>query len=303
MDRPSVDVVVPFVGSDDDLATLCEHLSGLERADGDTIAVVDNRPRSQAAPERTIAGVRVISAPGVQSSYYARNRGVAAGSSPWLVFVDADVRVDPDLIRRYFEPSPASETAILAGTIANEVVDAGSGAPIAVRYAHLAQVFAQETTLANAAFPYAMTANCAIRRDAFEDVGGFVEHVRSGGDADVCIRIQAKDFKLEQRPNARVTHVSRDSVGKLLRQSARHGSGAAWLERLYPGFSPAGRVPGSWGTRQIAGSIVTGLRGDRERALVKFIDGARSVAFDLGRRVPNEVAPGPDSNGSGPLEL
>jgi hypothetical protein len=46
-----------------------------------------------------------------------------------------------------------------------------------------------------------------------------------------------------------------------------------------------------------------GLRGDRERALVKFIDGARSVAFDFGRRVSNEVSPGPGSNGSGPVDL
>jgi GT2 family glycosyltransferase len=303
MDRPSVDVIVPFVGSDGDLTRLCEHLGGLERGDGDTVAVVDNRPRPQPASERTIAGVRVISAPRVQSSYYARNRGAAAGSAPWLVFVDADVRVDRDLIDRYFEPPPDPGTAILAGTIANEVVETGAGASIAVRYAHLAQVFAQETTLANAAFPYAMTANCAIRRDAFEAVDGFAENVRSGGDADVCIRIHANDQKLEQRPAARVTHVSRDSVRKLLRQSARHGSGAAWLERLYPGFSPSGRVPGSWGSRQIAASLVVGLRGDRERALVKFIDGARSVAFDLGRRVPNEVSPGPDINGSDPVEL
>ena len=75
MDRPSVDVVVPFVGSDDDLSSLCEHLSALERGDGDTVAVVDNRRQPQPAPERAIAGVRVISALGLPSSYYARNRG------------------------------------------------------------------------------------------------------------------------------------------------------------------------------------------------------------------------------------
>ena len=50
--------------------------------------------------------MRVISAQGVQSSYYARNRGAAAGSAPWLLFVDADVRVDRNLIDRYFVPPP-----------------------------------------------------------------------------------------------------------------------------------------------------------------------------------------------------
>jgi GT2 family glycosyltransferase len=291
MGRPTVDVVVPFVGSDDDLTNLCEHLGRLERETGDSVVVVDNRPRPSAIPDREISGVRVIAAPDVQSSYYARNRGAAAGAAPWLVFVDADVRVDMDLIARYFDPPPGDRIAILAGDIANEVHDAGTQAPMAVRYAHLAQVFAQETTVTNAQFPYAMTANCAIRRDAFEQVNGFVENVRSGGDADICIRIQDRDWKMEHRPTAVVTHVSRDTVKKLLRQSARHGSGAAWLESLYPGFSPAGRIPGSWGCRQIAGSVIARIRGDQDRALVKFIDGARSVAFDFGRRAPNEVSP------------
>jgi GT2 family glycosyltransferase len=286
MDRPPVDVVVPFVGSEVELRALCDHLLSLRRNPDDSLIVVDNRPNRH--PDRVIEGVRVVSAPEVQSSYYARNRGAAAGSAPWLVFVDADVRVSDDLIDRYFGSPPSDRTGVLAGEIANEAPAPNGREPIAVRYAHLAQLFAQQKTLDNA-FPYAMTANCAIRREGFEAVGGFIENIRSGGDADICIRLRNVGWGLETRPGALVTHVSRETLRKLLRQSARHGSGAAWLERLYPGFSPSGRVPGAWAGRRLAAAALAGLKGDRDRALVYFVDGARSLAFDFGRFVSNDV--------------
>lgn len=294
-DRPRVDVVVPFIGSDDALITLCAHLRDLRRRADDTVYVVDNRPEAGIEVGDVSGGLRIVRAPERQTSYHARNKGVAAGNAPWLVFVDADVRVPPDLIDRYFEPEPQKRTGILAGEIHDEPSTHRGEESISIRYAHLARVFAQEAALDNDRYSYAMTANCAIRRDAFEAVGGFVEHIRSGGDADICIRIQQSGWAMERRLGAVVAHVNRDTIRKLLRQSARHGSGAAWLERAYPGFSRPSRVPGSWGSRRILRAAERSLRGDRDAALVAFVDGARSVAFDFGRYFSNEI---PANNGA-----
>jgi GT2 family glycosyltransferase len=290
MDRPAVDVVVPFVGTDGDLRTLCEHLGGLRRRDDDSLIVVDNRPDGRAARERTVAGVQVLDVPDLQSSYHARNRGVGAGAAPWLLFIDADVRVPPDLIERYFDPAPSDTTAIIAGEIVNPAPTAGQRVPLAVRYAYRAQLLSQENTMTNPDFAYAMTANCAIRRDAFEAAGGFVANIRSGGDAEICLRLRACGWGIERRRNAVVTHTSRDSLRKLLRQAARHGSGAAWLQRRYPGFSRPSRLPGLllWSSGRFAAAIGARLRGDGNRALIESVDAARALAFELGRRAPNE---------------
>ena len=198
-DRPRVDVVVPFIGSDDALITLCAHLRDLRRRADDTVYVVDNRPEAGIEVGDVSGGLRIVRAPERQTSYHARNKGVAAGNAPWLVFVDADVRVPPDLIDRYFEPEPQKRTGILAGEIHDEPSTHRGEESISIRYAHLARVFAQEAALDNDRYSYAMTANCAIRRDAFEAVGGFVEHIRSGGDADICIRIQQSGWAMERR--------------------------------------------------------------------------------------------------------
>ena len=288
--RPAVDVVVPFYGSTAELAELCTHLNDLAVREDDTISVVDNRPTP--SPWGGARGrVRIVPAPELQTSYYARNRGAAAGHAPWLLFVDADVRVPPDLIDRYFERPAAAETAVLAGEIRNEATVSGERHSAAERYAYLAELFAQRKTFDNAEFAYAMTANCAIRRDAFERVGGFVDHIVSGGDADICFRIRRAGWGLEARDEAAVTHVSRPTVRKLLRQSARHGSGAAWLHAVYPGFSKPGRLIGlvvrSGRAFALAGAAA--IRGDGDRALVTSIDAARSIAFEMGRRRSNEV--------------
>jgi GT2 family glycosyltransferase len=288
--RPAVDVVVPFFGSAAELDELCTHLNDLALGEGDTISVADNRPTSSASGEAH-GRVRIVPAPEMQTSYFARNRGAAGGTAPWILFVDADVRVPADLVDAYFASAPAPDTAVLAGEIRNEALVSGKRYSAAERYAYLAELFAQRRTFDNPDFAYAMTANCAIRRDAFESVGGFVEHIVSGGDADICFRLRQAGWRLEARNAATVTHVNRPTVRKLLRQSARHGSGAAWLHAVYPGFSKPGRLIGLVvrSGRAFALAGVAAVRGDGDRALVTSIDAARSIAFEMGRRRSNEV--------------
>lgn len=302
--RPAVDIVVPFVGSSEELESLCRHLDALDLTPGDTITVVDNRrPGDGRLIER--GRLAIVSAPAVQSSYYARNCGARRGSSPWLLFIDADVRAPHDLLQRYFDDTPATTTGVLGGGIHNEPVRRGENQSLAARYSALSGLFDQSRTAVRAEFSYAMTANCAIRRRAFEDVGGFVEHVRSGGDADICFRLRAHGWGLEAREHAAATHLNRPTVRRLIRQSLRHGSGAAWLDSIYPGFSASGasgpadarsiRAGGVFGRalrslRRLRHAGVALLRGDPEVALVVVLDIVRSIAFSVGRRLPNEVS-------------
>ena len=146
-------------------------------------------------------------------------------------------------------------------------------------------------TLGRAGSPYAQTANCAVRRAAFTKVGGFAEDARAGEDADLCFRIAQAGWKLEGRPDARVQHRSRESLTALLRQLARHGSGAAWLNRRYPGtFAPP--RPGQLAARlarHLGRAALAVCRRDRrgtESALLEF---AEACAFEAGRLLPNRA--------------
>ena len=129
-----------------------------------------------------------------------------------------------------------------------------------------------------------------VRRNAFEQVSGFADDIRSGGDADLCFRLRDAGWDLELRSDASVDHGSRRRLLGLLGQRARHGSGAEWLEHRYPGFvGPRRRMIGL--ARDLiegAGtSAVSLVRGDGEQALVRLFDPVSDAAFDVGRRVPN----------------
>jgi GT2 family glycosyltransferase len=120
-------------------------------------------------------------------------------------------------------------------------------------------------------------------------VGGFRPELRSGGDADLCFRLRRAGWELEPRDEAVVVHRSRTTLRKMLRQRVRHGSGARWLDREYPGSFPRRRWLGlaKWTAQSFARAPMKALRGRSDDALLDFVDPLDHWAFELGRLFPN----------------
>ena len=277
--RPAVDVVVPVAPRDAAaLAALLARLRDtLELGSGDTLTVVDNRGVG-------FEDADVLVAPEVRTSYYARNRGAARGSAPWLVFLDGDVTPAPGLLAAYFTPVPEASVAVLAGA----VLDAPGGTDLASRFSSVKAAMSQEPLLARGRWAFAQTANAAVRREAFAAAGGFEGSVRSGGDADLCWRLRDAGWMLAGRPEAVVSHASR-ALRPLLAQRVRHGTGAGWLEARWPGSLPARRWPGllRWGLGRGVAGVGALARRDRDAAASGLLDGPTVWAFELGRLLPN----------------
>jgi colanic acid/amylovoran biosynthesis glycosyltransferase len=269
--RPPVAVIVPFGGLAHDVAPLERSLERLELMASDQLIVVDN----SAHGEVEIRGARTVRADDHRSSYYARNVGAEATGCEWMLFLDADCVPIPGLLDEYFATVPSPSEGALAG----ELTAAGDG--VLSRYAAARGMLSQAANLRHPHAPAAVTANLLVRRAAWHSIGGFQEGIRSGGDTDFCWRLQAAGWSLGYRPEARAEHRHRETLRGLVRQLARHGAGAAWLERRYPGSVTRPRLAAGL-ARSLAGAVVWSVAGDLERARFKAIDGPVVLATNLG---------------------
>jgi GT2 family glycosyltransferase len=273
--RPSASVIVPFLGSEAELGAVVARLTGLVRAEGDEVLIADNEPTRL---DRRLGVARVLPAPGPRAPGHARNTAARAARGEWLVFLDADTTPEPGLLGAYLDPAPASDVGVLVGG----VEDRAERDTTVARYVSARARMDQRHALEHPYRPYGQTANCAVRAEAFRAVGGFDDRTRAGEDADLCWRILAAGWRLEERPAAVVAHRNRERVRDLLAQVARHGEGLAWLERRHPGSAPAP------GLRDVVGRLPHYLAAarrapDRERARYALLDLATLCARDAGR--------------------
>jgi cellulose synthase/poly-beta-1,6-N-acetylglucosamine synthase-like glycosyltransferase len=165
----------------------------------------------------------------IQSSYAARNTGIRAAKGAILVFTDADCRPQADwlseLVKGFADPA--------VGMVAGEIL-ALPGDTLLERYADRHETLSQKHTLAHSFYPYGQTANLAVRRAALEQVGLFRPYLTTGGDADLCWRIQQQsDWQMQFAAAAIVRHRHRATVAELCSQWRRYGRSNRYLHELH----------------------------------------------------------------------
>jgi len=181
-----------------------------------------------------------------------------------VLFLDADCRAQPGLIERYFATPIEPDVGALAGG----VVPAADGASFAARYGAARSFLDQGAHLAHPYMPRAVAANLLVRRQAFDQLGGFYEGVRAAEDTDFNWRLQRAGWRLAARPQARVEHRYRSTVRGLRRQWRGYAAGRAWLRRRYEGFEPEPAIAraGSRARRALPGGNSGGTGGGPGRA-------------------------------------
>lgn len=214
---PRVSVIVPVR---DAAATLGDCLEALAEQDYPAelleIIVVDNGCRDESPAVAARHGARVVAEPR-GGSYAARNAGAAASGGSLLAFTDADAVPVRSWVRLLVE-------ALLAGAdVAGGPVLLRGGDPegVAERYDRF-RFLRQERYFREG---YLVTANLAVRREAFMALGGFDARLRSGGDRDFGLRSRRAGHRWRYVEEAVVYHPPRSSARAILRKARRVGRG------------------------------------------------------------------------------
>jgi colanic acid/amylovoran biosynthesis glycosyltransferase len=288
--RPPISVVAPFRGSAPEAAAVLDAFEAVELREGDELIVVDNTPSGVMV--RAAEGRRATVVPATErwTSYYARNAGAEHATADWILFLDADVRPAPSILDDFFADSPAAD----CGAVSGAIVGSRAQRSLLARWSRSRHRYDTTQLMDHPAGPVAVTGNLLVRRAAFEQLGGFAEEVRSGGDFDFTHRLGAAGWSLANQPRAVVEHPVPERITELVRGSVRYGAAHAWLGRRHRGRFPRLSRPA-----EIAGQLARAgfwlVAGRRERAGYYALDavtGAGEITgYLMGNAVPAPAGP------------
>lgn len=228
MGELAVSVVIPVCNM---ATTIGDQLAALERQDFTgqwEIVVADNGSTdATAAVVRDWDGrvpTRLVDASASRGSGYARNCGAAAAGGDLLAFCDADDEVRPDWLR------------VIVGALEISPVVAGVYDNARFNAPELAAAY-DDGSHPGPAYGFLKAGpggSCGIRRDAFEQIGGFDVGLLRSQDIDFCWRAQLAGHELIVEPAAIVDRRLRaTTLRRIFARQLRSGTDTVLLYTRY----------------------------------------------------------------------
>ncbi|MBL8142815.1 MAG: glycosyltransferase [Acidobacteria bacterium] len=248
------------------------------------IVVVDNGSTdgTRAIVERYPVTCLVERRPGAPS---ARNRGIEAATGDYVVFTDADCVP----VRTWLARLAAAATAHDADAVGGGLAVLDPSASLLARYSAVIGQYDPDATLRHPRYPYAATANVAIRRSLLQAAGGFDPSFTTYDAAELFWRLsQARPLATALEPRALVFYRTRSTVAALARQNFNYGVGYARFCNAVPDAGDAaraGQVMRRWWQRIGRGlaQLSTGPTGSwRDAAGLRAVHLVRETALAAG---------------------
>ena len=212
-DRRILSAIVPAYGSPDQVLACVDALRRSSEPLDEIIVVDDGTPGGLHLADHSIRIVRHAENRGPSA---ARNSGAAAAAGEWLLFVDADIEIDPDVpqrVRRTLEQHP--EVSLVFGVYAED----RRARPISA-YKNL--YWRQKFMTLPADTPNVNTALMAVRRQVFDQVRGFNETAHIGEDREFGQAVVSHGHQIRLDKQLVGAHRKEFTLGRLLREHFRN---------------------------------------------------------------------------------
>ncbi len=236
---PTVSVIIPIYNGEKDIPdliaclrsqtynkTLVEYLLVDNNSQDQTFSLLQ-KVQKDLAQEKI--NLKILQENKIQSSYAARNWGIRQAKGEILLFTDADCRPLPNWVSEFVPPFQNPDIGIVVGEL-----EALEGNSLLERYAERCGMMSQTFLIEHPFCPYGQTANLAIRKAVFLQSGLFRPYLTTGGDADICWRIQKETpWQLTSAPKAIIRHRHRSNLKDFRSQWQRYGTSNQYLHELY----------------------------------------------------------------------
>ncbi len=219
-------IVIPVRNAGHLLPECLAAISGQLRA-GDSLVVVDDSSDDDTSAVAERMGAEVIRRGAPGGPYAARNDGWRATTQPYVLFTDARCVAHQGLLDRVREAASKGPALIFADIVVRP------GTRLAERVAAERQHLRLEYYRDDSFLRFFPTAGLTVKRAALDAVDGF-RVLESGGDADLCWRIQLSGFReLEEIQEPLIEWRPRSDVRSLVQQWAKYGRSNATLRHEY----------------------------------------------------------------------
>ena len=212
-------------------------VASLHQVGIEAVVVVDDASTDETAAQARSAGATVISmSNGVSAGPgAAREAGAAAATTPFVLFIDADVSVSQawvePLLRAFGDP------AVVAA--APRVRSSNQGGLIGTyeRWRSPLDLGARRAAVRpRSRVAYVPTAALLADVAAIRSVGGFDSALRTGEDVDLVWRLHAAGGVIRYEPTSVVEHRPRPTLRAFIAQRRGYGRSAAALDARHPGM-------------------------------------------------------------------
>jgi glycosyltransferase involved in cell wall biosynthesis len=228
VERPFISIVIP-VKNDAQRLAVC--LGSLKQQDYPTdrfeVIVVDNGSSDGSAKVAAESGAKVLVNPGLKVGAL-RNRGVAASRGSILAFVDAD----HELPRNWL---PAGENVLLA-----EANIHAAGAPCVApprgTWVQRCWQLHRLKTKDRQRVDWLGAGNLFVRREAFDQAGGFREDLVAAEDVDLCLRLRRQGAIISEASIRNIHHGEPRTLAEFFRKEYWRGSSGirAFVKQGFP---------------------------------------------------------------------
>lgn len=225
VDNLSVRVVIPAYAA---MASLSRCVESILRSDlpaACEIVVVDDGGNDGLEALSHVAKFSVVRSMR-QNASLSRNAGCRDFKGDVVVFIDADVQVDPQAIRHLLTPICAGSCDASFGSYSDE----GAGLNFYQQYKQLyvSRIYSRQ---AGAVEDFFWTALCAVKRNAFEAVGGFNPDLPGhiGEDVEFGQQLTHLKFRVTNLPEAKGKHLKDYSFGSVVRNDFKKGASTVLL--------------------------------------------------------------------------
>lgn len=279
--RAAVTVVIPIHNNAD---TVIEQLDALDRCRAlgprAEIVVVDNRSTDGLVEvvrnwhrDHAEVDLRVVDAPSKAGEPYARNVGLAAATTPFVVYCDGDDVVGDTWVAAMHRG--LQEHDFVTGPVSTERLNDAWIADVR------GQAMFTGRQLLHDRVPMAHGCNMGFRVEVLEALGGFDEDFLAGCDQVISIRAWQHQYELAFLPDAVVHYRLRTELSALARQGRSYGRARVRARKLIPelvdvravrrarmrrvgwlgkhaipsAFNRVGRAEWTWVASQLAGEL------------------------------------------------